>query len=42
MVQQVKRLGYTYASRGWHGAFIGDGERAAEVGRGSLPNLVEA
>jgi NNP family nitrate/nitrite transporter-like MFS transporter len=35
-------LALVYASRGWRGVFIGDGGRAAEITRGSLPNLAEA
>jgi MFS transporter, NNP family, nitrate/nitrite transporter len=35
-------IALVYASRGWHGIFIGQGGRAAEVGHGSLPNLAEA
>jgi NNP family nitrate/nitrite transporter-like MFS transporter len=35
-------LALLHASRGWHGIFIGDGGRAAEVTHGTLPHLAEA
>jgi NNP family nitrate/nitrite transporter-like MFS transporter len=35
-------LALVFASRGWHGVFIGQGGRAADVSHGSLPGLAEA